>query len=118
MNTAIISLGSNVVGRHEILSRAAAAIVEMTVTISGFYEDSTGYLNAVAVVDTELSHDELRSRFKLMEQAEGRTPASKATGLIPLDIDIVIFNGEILRPYDFDQPYFRRGLEMAGVRGF
>ena len=46
-----------------------------------------------------------------MEKAHGRTPESKLSCKIPLDIDIVVCNGEIIRPQDSKQDYFQTALK-------
>lgn len=46
------------------------------------------------------------------ENVCGRTPASKQTGEIPMDIDIIIWNDEIIRPNDYEHEYFKIGWNM------
>ena len=36
---------------------------------------------------------------------------ASVSGKIPLDIDIVVWNGEIIRPQDWKQDYFQTGLK-------
>ncbi len=119
MNRAILSLAANTPDKQEQMSRAIEElrIIIPTFSISTAYEtEAVGYrvqppyLNAVAIADTPLTHDELQARLKELEHRHGRTPQSKAQGAIPLDIDIVVWNGEVLRPRDHKQPYFTIGL--------
>ena len=47
-----------------------------------------------------------------MEAEYGRVHDGSPAALVPLDIDIVVWNGEVLRPRDMQQEYMRIGLEM------
>ena len=69
------------------------------------------YLNSVAVVDFEGTTETLKAMLKACEVMEGRTSKAREEGRVPLDIDIVIAEGRILRPKDFHQFFFRRGYE-------
>ena len=54
------------------------------------------YLNRAALFETTWDPDSLRSFFKNIEKACGRTPASKQTGIIPLDIDLLMIDGVVV----------------------
>lgn len=120
MNTAVISLGSNVTDREEIVRSAIADlrhefVVEAVSDVYDAPDDryaAMPYSNAVMRLSTDLGHDLLHAHFKAMESRYGRTPASNASRLVPLDIDIVIFNGTVVRPADFTRPYFIHGYEL------
>ena len=60
-----------------------------------------------ARVVTDLEPAELQIVLRHSEAALGRTPGSKAAGQIPIDIDIVIADGHILRPADYRTPHFQ-----------
>lgn len=68
------------------------------------------FLNRVAMAETELSFDELRTACKDIEKRMGRTGDSKVTGVIPIDIDLLAWNGEILKPEDWTLDYIRAGV--------
>lgn len=77
-----------------------------TPPISGIGED---YYNAVAVCDTDADLVEVNSLMKAYEQAHGRTSEA-----VTIDLDIVIYDGNIVRPKDFQREYFRRGyMELS-----
>lgn len=40
----------------------------------------------------------------------GRTPGGKKVGIVPLDIDIAMWNDEIKKPRDMMQDYMQIGL--------
>ena len=55
--------------------------------------------------------DTLRYYFKSIEKACGRTSLSKQTGIIPLDIDLLIIDNTVLKPEDMQKHYVRQALE-------
>lgn len=69
------------------------------------------YHNRVALFTTTMSMSSVRSCFKELERSCGRTPASKSTGLVPLDIDLLRYGDTILKPEDMNAPYVRQGLD-------
>ncbi len=119
MNNAILSLATNTPDKHAQMNHAIEELraIDSTLSVSTAYEtDPVGnreqprYLNAVAIIETSWDYESLHGRLKELEQLHGRTPESKAQGAIPLDIDIVVWNGEVLRPRDWEQTYFTIGL--------
>lgn len=115
MNSAILSLGSNVADRERILLEALDSLGCRVDKATEPYSDDHGYMNIVAAVSTGLDAAALRSHFKEVESKFGRCPGSKTPGDVELDIDIVIFNGEIIRSSDFDQPYFQKGYSKLDM---
>ena len=53
-------------------------------------------MNAVAVCESEHSHNDLNDMLKQYEINCGRSKESKLNGVIPIDLDIVIANDIIL----------------------
>ncbi len=73
------------------------------------------YLNRAALFETTWDPDTLRSFFKDIEKTCGRTPASKQTGIIPLDIDLLMIDGVVCKPADMQKKYVHlalHGLEI------
>ena len=114
---AVLVIGSNCSGRHEMMSRALR-FLEKTVTLrqtSPVYEspDCLGsgipYLNLVASIETELSEGFLISVCKDFEKACGRTDERKKAGIVDLDIDVVVWGSRVIRPADFSASYFKTG---------
>lgn len=119
MNTALISLASNSPDKREQMEQAFAELRAMGIVArsSSIYETAPygnprhpNYLNAVACIHTLAEYPVLYDTLKDLERAHGRTPQSKLSGEIPLDIDIVVWNGETLRPQDYERDYFKTGL--------
>lgn len=116
-NAVVLSIGSNSADRETQMTNCIAWLrgIATLTKLSSVYNSpaSNGkdpdYLNAVAEIATALTHPELTKLLKDYERQCGRTPQSKALGSIPIDIDIVMWNGEVLRQKDFAQYYFAKG---------
>ncbi|MDE5554605.1 MAG: 2-amino-4-hydroxy-6-hydroxymethyldihydropteridine diphosphokinase [Muribaculaceae bacterium] len=114
----VLCLGSNVADREQIISRAIARLeILCDITLSSsIYEapDDSGlggpYLNVVMSVVPDLPYDEFRLRLKEMECEFGRNEQSKSIGYMPLDVDIIIWNGEIVDRYQYSREYFQKGF--------
>lgn len=113
-NSAVILIGSNhpdsrslIAAAVELLSPALTAMRTSSVVKSG---DAAGgiamYDNLVCVGCTSLSYNGLVENVKDIERALGRTPHSKQIGIIEVDIDVVMWNGSVMRPGDASKPYF------------
>lgn len=114
---AVLCLGSNIVGREQIISRALIRLENIChiIAASSIYEapDDSGlggpYLNVVLVVTPRLPYDDFKSSLKRMETDFGRTSLSKSSGCMPLDVDIILWDGEIVDRYQYSRSYFQRG---------
>ena len=53
--------------------------------------------------------------FKEIEKACGRGSDSKSTGFVPLDIDLLQYDGDILKPLDMQKEYVRRALSSLKI---
>lgn len=117
---AIISIGSNFGEREKNILKAIDYIktIASIGRHSGIYEsqDFTGsgkkYLNCIAEIETPLSLNKQRECFKDFEKKCGRTPELKERGVVPVDIDIIIWGNEILRTKDYNSSYFKTGLAL------
>ena len=67
------------------------------------------YTNTVLRIESPITATELSTVAKSLEARMGRTKGSTD---VPLDIDIVVQDGNILRPKDYRREYFRRGYEL------
>ena len=50
-----------------------------------------------------------------MEREVGRLPEHKAEGKVIIDIDIVVWNNEVIKPTDLTRTYMTIGMEELGV---
>ncbi len=74
------------------------------------------YVNAVAEGFSTLSPEIFNERLKEYERLCGRDESCRSLGIVPIDIDIVICNDDVLREWDFRQTFFRIGFsELAGT---
>ena len=49
--------------------------------------------------------------LKRIESDNGRTPDSRQTGIVTLDIDLLKFDNRTLKPEDMEKDYVRRALQ-------
>lgn len=75
--------------------------------------DSGLFLNQVAVAATEAPLEEVKQAVKEMEKRLGRMPDSKQKGMIPIDIDLIQWNGTILKPADWEKEYVQQLLRSV-----
>lgn len=65
------------------------------------------FLNALAYFETNMSKDQLSLQLKTIEKDMGRQPAHKAEGKIIIDIDLAIWDNDVLKPDDFKHGYMQ-----------
>ena len=70
------------------------------------------YLNAICLANTELSLNSVQSILKKIEGEMGRK-RDDAFGLVAIDLDLVVWNGEILRPWDVAQSYYQECISNS-----
>lgn len=107
-NPVSVMIGSNITGKAAIVAKASAEVASMlsdAVTAGPLTgPDYTGigsdYCNMLVAGQTGLGADELKEKFREMEIRYGRQPGNKAE--VALDIDIVVFAGQIIKPLEYD----------------
>lgn len=116
--TAYISVGSNLPDAREIVRAAINKIVR---TLDGFRKASSvyktacwgggqsDYYNCVMRLETDLPASELEIILKVLEAQSGRRPQDKLKGVVPIDLDLVVYDRKVLRSRDFSRNYFRIG---------
>lgn len=121
MNKAVICIGSNLPDKREAMIANADDFLASTGTIlssSGTYDSTPEecpcegvpvYPNEVLLFETAFDLPRLISDIKQWERLAGRSKESDTRCHIAIDIDVVCWNGDILRPTDFSRTYFRRG---------
>lgn len=118
LNKVIVCLGSNW-DKESNLERAVEALRRYFVSfrLSGrMYTEpidcpqTATFLNQVVVGYTSRSCPDLQAAFKQIERSLGRTPESKRDGVIPIDIDLLQWNEEVLKPSDMEREYVAAGL--------
>jgi 2-amino-4-hydroxy-6-hydroxymethyldihydropteridine diphosphokinase len=110
-----VALGSNQGDRIDHMRRAVDELRELgqIEAISGLYEtehvggpDQGPYMNAVVLLETDLSPHDLLGSLQDIETAHGRTRAVR-WGPRPLDLDIVATDGEPIATPDLQVPHPR-----------
>ena len=118
IHTAVLLLGSNVRQREAMLLQALRGIdtlgTRRSVSDVCLSDDISGlgseYANITAVYTTEMPLNDFCTALSALECEAGRTPSSKYTGVMPLDIDVVMWDGRLVSPDDYARPYFCRQL--------
>ncbi len=117
MTRAVVALGSNLGERRSHLERAIGALADLgeVLAVSSLYEsdpvggpDQPGYLNAVAIVETDLSAADLLPRLLAIEQQAGRR-RSVRWGPRTLDLDLILHGDTQLASEALHVPHPRLG---------
>ena len=117
MVKAVLSVGSNTPERarnvasaldwlRDLLEEFEASTIYTTPDCCG---GPTQYDNAVVRGLTLRTREDLENIAKHYEQSHGRDARARAAGIVPIDIDVVVYDGEIIRPKDFSSGFFRIG---------
>lgn len=117
LNTCVIGLGSNSHDRETQLDLAISNLLcnLQECKVSAIYETpdirgkADNYLNAVVSGITEDDYDSINNLLKDWENICGRNKDDSAKGVVTIDLDLVVWNGEIVRPKDFEREYFSKG---------
>jgi 2-amino-4-hydroxy-6-hydroxymethyldihydropteridine diphosphokinase len=74
------------------------------------------YLNQLVEATTVLSTDELITRLKQIECDFGRTPQKRSLGIVPIDLDLLLYDGCRHHERDWERPYLQKLLpEMTSL---
>lgn len=76
---------------------------------------NTPFLNRIAVAYTADRPEEIIVCFKLIEQVIGRTPNDKLIGSIPIDIDLIQWNEQVLKKEDVKRDYVINGIRSLAA---
>ncbi len=118
MSRILLTLGSNTFAKTNIdkakrmLTYLFPNIIFSDPILTEPEDDRYSYLfrNVLAVVNTDMSPEEVISKIKQTERAVGRTPRDKYVGKMVIDIDLVKYGDAILRPKDYEREYVQHLL--------
>lgn len=118
MSTILLSIGSNIFAKTNIdkarrmLTRLFPDILFSQSVLSEPDDDRYSFLfrNVLAMAETDYSPVEVIDKIKQTERAVGRSPRDKYIGKVIIDIDLIRYNDEILRPEDFQREYLQQLL--------
>lgn len=115
----LLCLGSNF-DRHIHLANAREALKALFTDIRFSTEMETEaiggrflspFSNQTAQFTTSLPADEVRALLKGIEKENGRLKEDKAQGIVKLDIDLLMYGNEVLKPEDMERDFVKKGLE-------
>lgn len=126
MSTILLSIGSNTFAKTNIdkakrmLLYLFPNIVFSDPILSEPEDDNFKYLfrNILACFTTDMNLDELISKIKLTERAVGRTPRDKYQGKVLIDIDILMYGDDVIRPQDLEKEYIQQLLAIFEIPEF
>lgn len=113
----VFSIGSDFGDREETVREAIIWLRSILADCrcSDVYETppvghvGSNYVNAVVIGYSDRSIEELDRLCKEYEISHGRDNVARRNKIVPVDIDIVMANDEVLRPKDFKCNFFRIG---------
>ncbi|WP_101689985.1 2-amino-4-hydroxy-6-hydroxymethyldihydropteridine diphosphokinase [Dysgonomonas massiliensis] len=115
MNKVLISIGSNFDSNNNIIScrqlldlyfeHISYSEVCETVPYGKNYKHN--FLNQLAIISTEKELSNIKFILKSIEKKLGRDANDKETGLVKIDVDLVIWNQDILKPKDISRAYVK-----------
>ena len=113
MKRCLICIGSNYNRKKNLLlARQRLQALFPTVRFATEEETEPLYLRSFALFSNQVAEfvtvvDEL----KAIEREAGRRPGDKVKEKVCLDIDLLMYDGKILRPKDMKREYVRKGLK-------
>ena len=120
MISVVIGLGSNYGNRETNVKTAIEWLktILMEVKVSEIYKTPCAlnsdkqYVNAVVSGFYEGPGFQLDDIFKEKEHEMGRDSKARQRGDVPIDMDIVILNNEVIKDWDYRQKFFRIGYSQ------
>ncbi|WP_291856417.1 2-amino-4-hydroxy-6-hydroxymethyldihydropteridine diphosphokinase [Marinilabilia sp.] len=117
---AVIALGSNIDARQNIenafdrlqkqfqLSKQAGPVVTSPIGIT----DQPDFLNAVALIRTDLSMEEVVSALKVIEDEMGRDRSRAKFGPREIDLDVLIWNQKVVDKDFYEREFLQKLVEQ------
>lgn len=123
----LISFGSNIdkedgVDNILMCQQALRLFTSSNFRFSSIYEtigEGSGagknYINCLATGKTSKTQSELESLFKRLEIHTGRDDDARNSGIVAIDIDLLIYNKKIVREKDLNMYYVKQGLKELDI---
>ncbi len=124
MNEVIIGIGSNINAEEniakmlEILKREVKvlALSSMIKTKPIGIEDQPDFTNGAVKISTDLERVELNKHLKQIEDKMGRDRSVAKFGPRCIDLDIVVWNGEVVDDDYYTRDFLQKSVqELGGV---
>ena len=118
MNQAVVGVGSNIDARRNVakakklLSKEHRFLKESTfVTTSPVvFVDQPDFYNGAFLIETTLGIDGFRAYLKKIEDRLGRVRTANKNGPRTIDLDLVIWNGEIVNKDYYEREFVRKAV--------
>lgn len=115
----LLSMGSNINGStHLSIARKALCTAfpdiffgEQMQTVPIRMNTPHLFENQLGCFTTSRNAEEVISFFKKIESNCGRKPEDKEQGIVILDLDLLMYDEEVLKPEDMQRPYVIKGLK-------
>ena len=120
MNRFVLSLGSNSSDRYakmDMTIERLNSLLNIEVASSVYETLPWGggdklCINCVMAGTTAMDKESLIEMTKNWEKQCGRDEEAKKHGIVPIDLDIVIWNDTVLRPKELSRDYFITGYRQ------
>lgn len=114
----------NMAAAREYLKRVFPERIRFSAVVESKAVNSQGmevlgaesYLNALCLAQSERPLDSVQSMLKTMETEIGRVRGLEAKGQVAIDLDLVVWNDNVLRPWDVNQAFYRDCLNNLKIR--
>ena len=118
MNRVVVALGSNVDSTVNVKKACEALGREFSLKATSSlirtkplgFKEQEDFLNGVVLLETELEPESLKQKLKDLEVALGRQKQENKWGPREIDLDILIWNGEVV-----DKDYYERDFLQKAV---
>lgn len=123
MHTCVICIGSNYNRKENLLlARQQLSALFPLIRFAKemdteplFFKNGALFSNQVACFFSEKEQEDVTNQLKAIERAAGRLPEDKAKEKVCLDIDLLSFDGQILKPDDCRRAYIVKGLAELNI---
>lgn len=119
-NRCLLLLGSNmnreqnmdvaVIRLHDVFDRICFSERIVSLPVGG-NKGVGSYLNQLAIGHTSLEKEAVKTILKQIEKDMGRCPEDKEVGRIIIDIDLLQWNEELLKPEEMQREYVQSCLQ-------
>ncbi|GAO30276.1 2-amino-4-hydroxy-6-hydroxymethyldihydropteridine diphosphokinase [Geofilum rubicundum] len=118
-NKVVIGLGSNLDAVVNMGRALYLLGLRVTVrTVSSFEStppigitDQPDFLNGAVLIETSMTREQLASELKLVEDEMGRDRSLPKYGPRVIDLDIIVWNGEVVDDDFYERDFLRRSVE-------
>lgn len=118
MNRVVIGLGSNI-NPHKNIAKALEVLEKNFHLLAksrfvetepvGFSAD-TNFINGAVLIQTPLELEELRDQLHSLERDLGRKESEKKFASRTIDLDVVVFNGEIIDSDIYKRDFLKKAV--------